>query len=595
MARSPLPSYPKSPIKVFFSYSRKDQDLRDELERYLSPLVRLKKIEIWHDRKIPGGTEWQAEIDHHIQTAEIILLLISPNFVHSQFCYEIELPIAMDRHDAKNVLVFPILLSPTPFWQELPFAKLQIYPSDSNPINKWSSEADAFQDIVKGIVNTVDTLLAQHQQHQQDLETWLAQLPLPLSVEHQPELARRQKLAKMSDSEISEKILEIIAQRQEQARLEEQQQQAEQTRQEQECLRKQQLREAIERFQPITVEVMKSENDGRIFLLDRQNHSPGVQVIRDAKVEEAIRNGMTIEEAICRLDRYGFFYCSRQAIRDTKIIEEAIRNGMTIKEAIGNAMQIEVAKFGSGVRIPIEFVPIPSGKFWMGSPNGEGDNYEKPRREVTLAPFYMSKFPITQAQYQAVMDKNPSHFKGENRPVESVSHFDAWGFCRNLSMLCVYEVSLKENLQIKIDLPSEAQWEYACRAGTETPFYFGDTISTEQVNYNGTYTYGSGKKGIYRGQTTDVGTFPPNSFGLYDMHGNVLEWCLDRRHDYQDAPVDGRAWYRGEKGYDSYHSLRGGSWSSSPWDCRSAARNSYNPNNHYSNFGFRVVLSVMRA
>ena len=139
----------------------------------------------------------------------------------------------------------------------------------------------------------------------------------------------------------------------------------------------------------------------------------------------------------------------------------------------------------------------------------------------------MSKYPITQQQYQAMMGKNPSKYKGKNRPVENVSWNDAVEFCKRLS----------KKIGIRYSLPSESQWEYACRAGTTTPFYFGETIGTDLVNHNGSSPYAYAPKEKSRGETTDVGIFPPNAFGLYDMHGNVLEWCADEWHEnYDGAP-----------------------------------------------------------
>jgi formylglycine-generating enzyme required for sulfatase activity len=142
-------------------------------------------------------------------------------------------------------------------------------------------------------------------------------------------------------------------------------------------------------------------------------------------------------------------------------------------------------------------------------------------------------------------------------------------------------------------LPSEAEWEYACRAGTTTPFHFGDTITTELANYNGNYTYGSAPKGEYRQKTTDVGTFPPNAFGLYDMHGNVWEWCQDDWHEnYISAPIDGSAWIIGNDNLIKL--LRGGSWSYNPEKCRSAYRHYNIRDNHYFNLAFRVVCGFGR-
>ncbi|NJR60179.1 MAG: formylglycine-generating enzyme family protein [Cyanobacteria bacterium CRU_2_1] len=214
-------------------------------------------------------------------------------------------------------------------------------------------------------------------------------------------------------------------------------------------------------------------------------------------------------------------------------------------------------------------IAIPGGTFWMGAAENESgaSQDEYPRHQVTIAPFYLGKYPVTQAQYQAVMGSNPSHFKGDKRPVEQVSWRKAIEFCQKLS------TQTGRNFR----LPSEAEWEYACRAGTETPFSFGDTIAKEQVNYGRNYN-----------QTTDVGCFPANAFGLYDMHGNVWEWCADHWHEnYQGAPIDGSAWLT--ENDNQSRLLRGGSWDNSPDNCRSANRDHYDPENQGFDVGFRVV------
>lgn len=188
-----------------------------------------------------------------------------------------------------------------------------------------------------------------------------------------------------------------------------------------------------------------------------------------------------------------------------------------------------------GKGITLDMVEIPGGTFVMGSPPEEKGRYsdEGPQHTVTVGSFFMSKYTVTQEQYQAIVGNNPSSFKGAKKPVETVTWDQAIAFCDKLSLATGK----------KYTLPSEAQWEYACRAGTTTPFHFGLTITTDLVNYNGNYPYGSAPKGIYRQTTTDVGTFPPNAFYLYDMHGNVWEWCQDTWHyNYNGAPVDGTAW-----------------------------------------------------
>ncbi len=231
----------------------------------------------------------------------------------------------------------------------------------------------------------------------------------------------------------------------------------------------------------------------------------------------------------------------------------------------------------------MEFVYVPGGCFQMGSPKSEDSRYddEGPQHEVCVKGFWMGKYEVTQAQWETIMKNNPSYFKGANRPVEQVSWNDTQAFLQKMN----------GRGQGEFRLPSEAEWEYAARAGTTTPFFFGETISAAQANYNGNYTYGNGNKGVYREQTTDVGSFPSNDFGLYDMHGNVWEWVADTYHDsYNGAPTDGSIW--GSLGDKKAKVLRGGSWYDNPSNCRSANRGWSDPDPRSYNLGARVVVGA---
>jgi formylglycine-generating enzyme required for sulfatase activity/tRNA A-37 threonylcarbamoyl transferase component Bud32 len=244
-----------------------------------------------------------------------------------------------------------------------------------------------------------------------------------------------------------------------------------------------------------------------------------------------------------------------------------------------------------GNGIFLDMVSIPGGSFLMGAPKSEKDSNddERPQHQVKIPDFYMGKFEVTQAQWKAVaalpkikkdLKPDPSYFKGEKLPVEQVSWYDAVEFCARLSKQKGKEYRL----------PSEAEWEYACRAGTTTPFHFGETISSDLANYDGKSTYRNEAKRKNREKTTEVGSFPPNAFGLYDMHGNVWEWCADKYHkNYQGAPTDGSVWFSDND--NDYRILRGGSWGNNPVNCRCANRYGNNPDYDYDSYGFRVVCS----
>ena len=270
--------------------------------------------------------------------------------------------------------------------------------------------------------------------------------------------------------------------------------------------------------------------------------------------------------------------------------------------------------------VGIDMVAIPEGAFIMGSPKYEPERRpnEGPQHRVTLSPFFIGAWPITQAQWAAVatahpgkapraLDPFPSFFEGNNLPVETITWNEADEFCRRLA----------EMTGRGYRLPTEAEWEYACRAGSTGPFNVGPTITTDLANYCGEggavcgendgksiasvvyddVSYGSGAYdqgpvGTFRGTTTIPGTFRPNRFGLYDMHGNVWEYCLDTASPtYVDAPVDGSA---NISVGENDRILRGGSWSHNPAICRSAYREQISPDNPgwQGRIGLRVVCGV---
>ena len=242
-------------------------------------------------------------------------------------------------------------------------------------------------------------------------------------------------------------------------------------------------------------------------------------------------------------------------------------------------------RFGVSVSFTIALVTqrlrwIPPGQFLMGSPEMEAGRLdgEGPLHEVTISKgFWLFDTACTQALWQAVMDENPSCFASPDRPVETVSWDDVQGFLKRINILLP---------GLDLVLPTEARREYACRAGTRTPFSFGTTITPDQVNYDGNYPYADGKKGLFRGETVPVASLPANPWGLYEMHGNVWEWCRDGLRSYTaDAVTDPV----GPIGAGGGRVLRGGSWHNVAQYLRSASRYASDPGYRGDYFGFRCA------
>ncbi len=316
---------------------------------------------------------------------------------------------------------------------------------------------------------------------------------------------------------------------------------------------------------------------GQIFMRDTQGQKSDVAETSDSSSRPSSPIAKTSTKSNLLLQTFNF--------------ETVTVNG---RGNIINRRKLDAKYFSENLPngVTLQMVQIPEGTFMRGSPESEAwrTDDESPQRQVKVPGFFMGRYEVTQAQYQAIMGNNPATFKGANLPVETVSLDDAMEFCKKLSQKTGHNYRL----------PSEAEWEYACRAGTTTPFYFGETITTDLANYKGIDTntlsgifkgnYGQGPKGLYRAKTTEVGIFTANAFGLYDMHGNVLELCEDMWHDnYDGAPDDGSPWLsNGNPLYAGIGLVRGGSFDDVPASCRSANR--VIPGSPNPSLGFRVVL-----
>jgi len=261
-------------------------------------------------------------------------------------------------------------------------------------------------------------------------------------------------------------------------------------------------------------------------------------------------------------------------------ISTPVRSSQTPVSTSSNSLVLDC---GNGVKL--ELVQIPAGKFMMGS---DERSDRQPIHEVALQEFWMGKYVVTQKQWQAFMGNNPAHFKGENLPIENVSWYDAMEFCEKVS----------QNTGKKIRLPTEAEWEYACRAGTTTTFHCGDTITADLVNY----IYGALLKKQYRHETVEVDSFYPNQWGLYQMHGNVGECCLDNWHnDYSTKPSrfkqnGNEPWVDNiNKSKNLYHVVRGGAWNNKAFNCTSASRQICYAEHVNNSTGFRLTLFNVKS
>jgi formylglycine-generating enzyme required for sulfatase activity len=446
-------------IEIFFSYARKDELLRDELAKHLKPLQQEGIIKAWHDREIPPGTEWQNEIDRHLESAQIILLLISADFLASDYCYGFELRLALERHASKEACVIPVILRSCD-WQRTDFGKLAALPTDGKAINSWLDRDEAFTDVAIGLRQNI------------------SQLQSAINYEAATALTSQKFSGANSTTQLSRNEYKF----------------------------KNQLEPALDYFSFKTVRIERNKQSSQMI------DSPKINV--------------------------------RHFMED----------------------------IGDGLRLSM--IEIPRGDFLMGSVDADST---KPIHSVLVPRFYMGQALITQIQWQSLMGGNPSHFKGDEKlPVENVSWLDSMEFCRKLSQKTgrIYR------------LPSEAEWEYACRAGSTERFAFGSVLNLRLANYKSKYSYHH-----YSGRTTLAGSSPANAFGLYDMHGNLWEWCLDEWADnYNDAPVDGSA--RGDANLqdgDKEHVIRGGSCISLATHCRSASRTHASASYWKHCLGFRVV------
>ena len=651
------------PLKLFISYSHKDQEQLDELVKYLKNLVDNGKIEPWTDRLLEIGSSWDSVIKENLSSADIIILLVSVDFINSDYITTTELVATKKRHDDNTAKVIPILLSHCEF-SDYWFSAIQGLPEDMVPLSEFkekNEKSKAYTNVVKKIRELADNLvrdkklrpyeklasdlikgsingefskadkyilndeqiklgltdeevnkiknrlLDQHREKSQNCQIYIdcyvdyvkdhgRELSQPY-VEQLNRLQERLQITDLERNNLQSQIEKRVKEEEELKAREEEAKRKADADAEAEAEAEAERLAALQRA--------KEEEDRKAREEEAKRKADADRLAEEQRAKEEEDHRMREEEAKrkAEADRLAEEQRAKEE-KDRRNREEEAKRGPALIQIsadrgalvrVGNEWQQKTERITvSGYElelakgIAITMVQIPAGSFQMGSPDTEAERLENegPQHRVELQSFFLGQTPVTQAQWQAVaswpqvelkLNPDPARFKGANRPVEQVSWEEAMEFCRRLS----------QRSKLVYTLPSEAQWEYACRAGTTTPFALGDTLTTDLANYDGNFTYGFGPKGQYREQTTEVGSFAANAWGLQDMHGNIWEWCLDHWHDdYRGAPSDGSAWVSG--GDQTRRLLRGGSWNSDPRLCRSAIRNWWPQDGRYAYVGFRL-------
>ena len=562
------------PYKVFTIYAREDAQYLEELRGQLRPLEKAGRIKVWSDREINPGVDWEREIIQNLDTADIILILVSAAYYNSVYIHEKEIKYALMRHDKGEARVLPIIVRPCSFGDDPDISRLQVLPTDGKPVTdrrSWPERDVAWLDVVAGVKRTLDLM--------QDAEKQAEQARLAAEQQKKLEAARKQeqeRLAKQAEADAQARAAQEAKERAYQA------EQAQQHKIQEENYRRAD-REAWEyasTLDEITAcqtyltrfpqGAMTREANNRIKMLKKQHATP-LPWGRYA----AYSGGLLVLFLVI----WRIIYPGNAMQSQEKPLVESIApsNKDTITSVVSKPVEKNDTTQQQPVQIPVEpkFAPsftfnypmerVQGGTFQMGSPSNEKDrDDDECQYSATVSSFYLGKYEVTQAQWKAIMGKNPSRFKGcDDCPVEQVSWNDVQTFIKKLN----------EKTAKTYRLPTELEWEFAARGGNNSQSY----IYAGSNSLSGVAWYGDNADS----KTHPVGKKTPNALGLYDMSGNVWEWCGDYYKAYPNCKgsvEDGR-----------FRVIRGGGWGSYARDCRAANRDYGGAAHRGNDLGFRLV------
>ncbi len=524
-----------SDIHIFIAYARKDMHYWKELKVHLRSIDRKPNIKIWYDGLIDPGAEWEESIKIHLYKANIILLLMSAHSLNSDFFYEREMKKALEQHDSGKSTVIPVILSHC-LWDDpdLQLLDLQALPKDGVPITKWEHESEAYDNIARGVRQAVRVVKAKRKDAKEKAER----------ERRAAELARQRKIEEAR----KKKRLEALEKEKEE-------------KERQERIKDENRREEL-------IKVALEEKEKLEGLRKEQ-----AAVAKRKQQENTANRLLELEEAERKKDKETPPMINAKSERNSSWVKMGIGGvGLLFLLILGisNFTGMSKEEKAQIQKLIDDMVLVKGGTFTMGclpERDGECHEHELPVRKVTLSDFQIGKYEVTQAQWEAIMEENPSRFSGcRNCPVEKVSWNDVQTFIQKLN----------QKTSKDFRLPTEAEWEFAGRGGNKSKGYkYAGGNELEKVGWY---------DGNSNSSTHPIGSKNSNELGLYDMSGNVWEWCADGYEAYNSSPV------KNPKGAENaaYRVLRGGSWDFINLNCRSSLRVWFNPNDR-DDVGFRLA------